>query len=257
MILDVDTLSGEISEKAEEGYCIDNAYHAGSEADKGEEVDAKEGISVPGSALNHGHDGMERHIILASASPRRKELLSRIYEEFETEVSRVDETLPDGIAAEDAAMYLSGLKAEDIYRRHKGSGVVVIGSDTVVILDDVIYGKPKNEGDAIRMLRELSGRVHEVITGVTVIYDIYEEKAGLGTARFSFTETARVEFYELDDEDISKYIATGEPFDKAGAYGIQGLGCLLIKGIRGDFYTIMGLPVSRLYRAFKLKGIAK
>ncbi|MBD5138951.1 MAG: septum formation protein Maf [Ruminococcus sp.] len=177
------------------------------------------------------------NIILASASPRRKELMGYIVPRFEIIPADVDETLPKEIPAEKSAEFLAVKKAEHISAQYPES--IVIGSDTVVIVDGEILGKPADEADAYRMLKKLSGKVHTVITGVCIFK---------GEKKKSFSEATRVEFYPLSEEEIRGYIATGDPMDKAGAYGIQGEGCVLIKGIEGDFFTVMGLPAARLKR---------
>ena len=180
-------------------------------------------------------------IILASASPRRQELLKYITPEFEVMPADVDETLPDGVPAEESAEFLAVRKAVHIAQLCPDS--IVIGSDTVVIIDDEILGKPADEADAECMLKKLSGRVHKVITGVCI---------ACGNRTFSFSEATDVKFYKLSDEEIREYIATGDPMDKAGAYGIQSEGCVLVEKIDGDFFAVMGLPVARLKRAFKM-----
>ena len=181
-------------------------------------------------------------IILASKSPRRQELMNHITSDFEVIVSEVEEILPDGILPEEAPVYLSGIKAEAVAADRPDR--VVIGADTVVILDGAVLGKPRDEQDAVRMLRALSGKVHTVVTGCCIIKD---------GKQVAFSEMTRVEFYSLSDREIMEYIATGEPFDKAGAYGIQGKGSVLVKRIEGDFFNVMGLPVGRLKR--ELEGI--
>lgn len=177
------------------------------------------------------------NVILASASPRRKELLGYIVPRFEIIPADVDETLPEEIPAEKSAEFLAVKKAGHISAQYPES--IVIGSDTVVIVDGEILGKPADEADAYRMLKKLSGKVHTVVTGVCI---------SQGEKKKSFSEATRVEFYLLSEEEIRDYIATGDPMDKAGAYGIQGEGCVLIKGIEGDFFTVMGLPAARLKR---------
>ncbi|MDE5576228.1 MAG: Maf family protein [Oscillospiraceae bacterium] len=177
------------------------------------------------------------NVILASASPRRKELLGYIVPSFEIIPADVDETLPEEIPAEKSAEFLAVKKAEHISAQYPES--IVIGSDTVVIVDGEILGKPSDEADAYRMLKKLSGKIHTVVTGVCI---------SQGEKKKSFSEATRVEFYPLSEEEIRDYIATGDPMDKAGAYGIQGEGCVLIKGIEGDFFTVMGLPAARLKR---------
>ncbi len=176
-------------------------------------------------------------IILASQSPRRQELIGYILSEYEVIVSAVEETLPDGIAPEEVPEYLAGVKAQAVAAEHPDD--VVIGADTVVILDGQVLGKPKDADDAFHMLRSLSGKAHTVITGCAILQD------GRMT---TFSDHTRVEFYPLSDREILDYIATGEPFDKAGAYGIQGRGSVLVKRIEGDFFNVMGLPVARLKR---------
>ncbi len=173
-------------------------------------------------------------IILASASPRRKELMELLTDNFRVIPSDCDETLPEGIAPEDTAQYLSDLKCTSIAEVYESS--IVIGCDTVVICGEVM-GKPRDREDAERMLRLLSGRTHKVITGVTIAYK---------GEKLSFSEITEVTFLDLSDEDIAVYLDSGEPFDKAGAYGIQGLGSMLVSGIKGDFFNVVGLPVSRL-----------
>ena len=175
--------------------------------------------------------------ILASASPRRQELLKYIVPDFDIIPADIDETLPEGTQADKAAEYLSVKKAEHIAARHPDS--LVIGSDTVVIIDGEILGKPSDEKDAERMLKKLSGQVHTVVTGVCLSMNGRSE---------SFSKETKVRFYPLSDKEISDYIATGEPMDKAGAYGIQGFGSVLIEGIEGDFFNVMGLPVASLKR---------
>ncbi len=182
-----------------------------------------------------------KKLILASGSPRRRELIEKLKLPFEVEVSDVDESIPAEVATESAAEYLSGVKAEAVYELHKDQDVIVVGADTIVVYDGEIYGKPKDEADAYRMLSNLSGNTHLVITGVTVIVG----NAGRRQKQ-SFSNVTRVTFYELSDEEIRAYIATGEPSDKAGAYGIQEQGALLVKHIEGDFYSVMGLPIAEL-----------
>lgn len=179
-----------------------------------------------------------KKIILASKSPRRQELIKDICDDFDVVVSKVDEIVPDEIAADETAAFLAKKKATDVSSKHPGS--VVIGADTVVLLNSgEILGKPKDRADAKRMLSSLSGDTHTVVTGCCITD---------GVKTLSLSEKTTVEFYPLSDGEIERYLDTGEPFDKAGAYGIQGISRLFIKGIHGDFYTVMGLPVARLYR---------
>lgn len=174
-------------------------------------------------------------LILASKSPRRQELLKIISADFVIKTADVDETLPEGISPREAVEFLSRIKAEPF----RNETDTVIGADTVVAFDDIILGKPKSREDARKMLKMLSGREHSVFTGVTII-------SPRGSKSFS-CET-KVKFFELTDEEIEKYISTGECDDKAGAYGIQGFGSLLVEKIDGDYFNVVGLPVSKLYR---------
>ena len=177
------------------------------------------------------------NIILASQSPRRQELIRNITDAVEIIVSPVEEILPEGIAPEEAPAYLAALKARAVAAGHPDR--LVVGADTVVILDGNVLGKPRDRDDAMRMLRLLSGRVHTVITGCCLIR---------GGREKVFSQRTSVEFYPMTDREIAEYVATGEPLDKAGAYGIQGKGMLYVKGIEGDFFNVMGLPVGLLRR---------
>ena len=185
-------------------------------------------------------------LILASQSPRRKELLGFITNDFRVIPAKGEEVLPENITPENAVLLLSEQKADEIYAEHKNE--VIIAADTVVSIDGKILGKPKDEDEAFLMLKTLSGRVHNVFTGVCVIF--------ADGSKTTFAERTEVEFYALADEEILAYIATGEPMDKAGAYGIQEKGALNVKRINGDFYNVMGLPVGRLSRVLArvLKG---
>ncbi len=176
-------------------------------------------------------------MILASASPRRRELLGLITKDFEVIPSNAPEVIPEGCDPFKASEHLACIKAQDIAAKHPGE--TVIGADTTVICDGQILGKPRDEEDARRMLTLLSGKVHCVMTGVCIVKDAVKE---------SFSVCTKVEFYPLSPEEIDRYIATGDPMDKAGAYGIQTEGALLVKGIEGDFMNVVGLPVAELYR---------
>lgn len=190
-----------------------------------------------------------KRLILASASPRRRELIQKLGLDFEAETSEADEKLPDYITEpEDAPEYLSGIKAEAVYDKHTDEDVLVVGSDTVVILDGEIYGKPVDEDDAFRMLKSLSGRWHEVVTGVTIISGVPGSDR---RQQISFSVSTRVKFYQLGDDEIRDYIAGGEPMDKAGAYGIQQGGALIVERIDGDFFAVMGLPIAALSRRLR------
>ncbi len=179
-------------------------------------------------------------LILASGSPRRKELLGKLQIPFEVIVSECDESLPADTPAESAAELLAVRKAAAVAKLHPDA--VVIGADTTVILDDDILGKPQDEADCKRMLSMLSGRMHKVVTGVAVFWDGHSA---------SFADETQVQFYPLSNAEIEAYAASGEPYDKAGAYGIQGLGAMLVAGIHGDYYNVVGLPVARLARQLR------
>lgn len=176
-----------------------------------------------------------KRVILASKSPRRKELLSLICDSFEVMPADIDESVPQNVAAEEAAEYISIQKAFAI-----DSEDVIIACDTVVIVDGKILGKPSDRQNGFEMLSELSGKTHSVISGVCLRYK---------GESVSFSQKSLVTFYELTDEEINDYLDSGEPFDKAGGYGIQGLGSLLVKEFSGDFFNIVGLPVARLRRS--------
>jgi len=186
----------------------------------------------------------EYDVILASSSPRRKELLQLICTNFRVIPPECDEKLPANIPTSEAAEYLSDLKCRYIADIYDNS--VVIGCDTMVICEGVIFGKPGSEEDARRMLRALSGKQHTVVSGVTIGY----QKKYL-----SFSVRTGVTFRELSDTDIDIYCRSGEPMDKAGGYGIQGLGSLLVQKIDGEFYNVVGLPVSDI--AANLEGFLK
>lgn len=176
------------------------------------------------------------HLILASASPRRQELLRLITEKFTVMPADTDETLPAGLPVANQIEVLAERKAADIFAKHPDSAV--IGSDTMVVVDGQPLGKPADTDDARRMLKMLSGRAHEVITGLAVLSPV--------GSRIGH-RTTKVQFRDLSDGEIERYLATGEPLDKAGAYGIQGKGATLITGIDGDYFSVVGLPVSMLY----------
>lgn len=187
-----------------------------------------------------GHK-VESSIILASQSPRRKELLSKITPNFTVEVSEVDETIPEYMEKREVAAFLSTKKAQVISLRHPED--IVIGCDTIVLVDNEILGKPKDSMDAHRMLQLLSGRFHEVITGTTIFFPDGEKR--------TFSVSTTVEFSLMSHSEIDAYVATGEPFDKAGAYGIQGEAAKYIQRIDGDYYSVMGFPVAAVYEQLK------
>lgn len=185
------------------------------------------------------------NVILASASPRRRELLSLIFSEFEVIPSGFDESLvPGDLRPPDHVLYSATMKARDVAAHYPES--LIIGADTIVVVDDTILGKPADTGDAARMLQMLSGRTHQVYTGVAVILNGVEHAA---------VECTDVTFRELSDEVISRYVASGEPMDKAGAYAIQGKGTVLICSISGCYPNVVGLPLYRLSRLLEELGV--
>lgn len=183
---------------------------------------------------------MNDKIILASASPRRRELLSLITTDFEVITADVDETVDENETPENTVMMLSKKKAMAVSLLHKGRKV--IGADTIVVCDGKILGKPVFRQNAEEMLKMLSGRTHQVLTGVTITD---------GEKTETFFVASDVTFFRLTDEEISAYAESGESDDKAGAYGIQGKGSLLVEKINGDYFNIVGLPVSALNKKLK------
>lgn len=180
-------------------------------------------------------------IILASGSPRRKALLSLITENFTIIPADIDETINEEIELFKQPQYLAEKKARFVFENgHQND--IVIGSDTAVFVDGKMIGKPSSAENAKRMLEELSGKKHSVVTGCSIIS---KNKC------VSFSVKTTVEFYKLNDDEIDEYIATNEPMDKAGAYGIQGKGATLVKRIEGDYYNVVGLPVGTLKRKLK------
>lgn len=177
-------------------------------------------------------------VVLASASPRRKELLSLIFNKYDIRPADCDETLPEGMKAQEAVEYLSLIKNKATVEICDENSLV-ISADTVVAVDGEILGKPEDKEDARRMIALLSGREHQVFTGVTL---------SLNGEFKTFSEKTDVVFYKLTDKEIEDYISTDEPYDKAGAYGIQGKAGLLVKAVNGDYYNVVGLPVARLKR---------
>jgi septum formation protein len=181
-------------------------------------------------------------IILASASPRRKQLLEWAEIPFDTVVSDLDELIPEGLPVEEIPVYLASQKAA-LVRNKTGNGQIILAADTIVVLETQMLGKPTDRSDAIRMLRLLSGRVHEVITGVSIT-NLKKE--------IVFAEITRVRFHVLSPKDIEFYVDKYKPYDKAGAYAIQEwIGVTGIHSIEGDFYNVMGLPVSRVLQELK------
>lgn len=176
-----------------------------------------------------------KHLILASGSPRRKEILEQVGLDFRVLPSDVEEVITKQVPS-DIVMELSKQKAEDVWNKLGNEKNIILGADTVVAYDGKILGKPKNVEDAKAMLCMLSGKKHSVYTGVTLISEVGSE---------TFYEETLVEFYEMTKEEIDAYVATGEPMDKAGAYGIQGKAAAFIKGIEGDYYNVVGLPIAK------------
>lgn len=186
---------------------------------------------------------MNPRLILASQSPRRAELLSRLGLEFEIRPAAIDETYIDHEMPGDHAERLAREKAIAVARQELDA--LVIGSDTIVILDSDVLGKPRDTGEAVSMLTRLSGRDHEVFTAVAVIQGGRIESA---------LERVRVRFRRLERSECEAYVATGEPMDKAGAYGIQGFGSALVESIEGDYFAVMGLPVVRTLELIRRHG---
>ena len=183
------------------------------------------------------------HIILASNSPRRKELLAGIDVKFDVRVIRdIDESYPASLPTKDIAQYISRKEAT-VYRQQMASDELIITADTIVVLDSEVMGKPHDEADASRMLHELSGRTHQVITGVTLT-TIDRQR--------SFSVETDVTFKSLTDEEINYYIQHYKPYDKAGAYGIQEwIGHIGVTALKGSYFNVMGLPVQRIYEALR------
>lgn len=182
----------------------------------------------------------DRKLILASASPRRRELLHQVGLQPEIVPSHVEEVITS-TEPDQVVMELSAQKAEDVAAQYAGQRAVVVGADTVVSADGQILGKPKSADDAVHMISMLEGRTHQVYTGVTMIF------ADTGE-RVTFAEKTDVHVYSMTEDQIRRYVATGEPMDKAGAYGIQGRFAAYIEGISGDYNNVVGLPVGRVCR---------
>ena len=180
----------------------------------------------------------DKKVVLASQSPRRQELIKLIFDSVEILPADCDETLPEGIGAREAVEYLSKIK-NDASSELTEKDNLIISADTVVAVDDEILGKPVDKEDARRMISLLSGKVHQVYTGVTI---------SLNGKVKTFSEKTDVEFFNLTEDEIEEYISSSEPYDKAGAYGIQGKAGLLVKRINGDYYNVVGFPIARLKR---------
>ena len=178
-------------------------------------------------------------LILASGSPRRRELMKLYGIPFMVQAADIDETMDPAKKPYDEVARLSREKARAVPR---APGDIVVAADTIVVCDDQVLGKPKTEAQAAEMLRLLSGRAHQVMTGCTVLGDDFLE---------TFTEVTQMHFRPLSRKEIDRYVATGEPMDKAGAYGIQGGAALFCERMEGDYYNVMGLPVCRLGEILK------
>jgi septum formation protein len=181
-------------------------------------------------------------IILASQSPRRRQLLEWAEVPFEILVKETDESYPAGLTLEEIAIHIARNKALAV-KQQKNITIPVLAADTIVVLQEKIIGKPKDREDAVQILTSLSGKQHQVITGVVILH---KEK------EIAFAETTIVQFHELSPAQIEFYVDNYKPYDKAGAYAIQEwIGVIGIKGVQGDFYNVMGLPVSKVVMALQ------
>ena len=198
-------------------------------------------------------------IVLASASPRRKEILDLVGMEYDIWPSEKEECV-NGTAPKEICMELARMKALDVASQIRtynethddlvtGADIIVIGADTIVAKGDVILTKPKDEADAIRMLKLLSGDTHSVFTGVSFVFISREGRVGEHT----FFEETKVTFYPADDKDIEHYVSSYDVLDKAGAYGIQSGAAVFVRSIEGDYYNVVGLPIARILQ--ELAGI--
>lgn len=178
-----------------------------------------------------------KSVILASASSRRKEMLEEIGLSFKVCPAHVEEKLDENLSVEEAISHIAYAKANDVFQQH--TDAVVIACDTMVCIDGKALGKPRNQDDARKMLKMLSGKTHQVISGVSIITD---EEVTI------FHEVTDVTFYKLTEDSIQAYLSTDEPYDKAGGYGIQGKGKLFVKEIKGDYYNVVGLPIAKVYQ---------
>ncbi len=178
-------------------------------------------------------------LVLASKSPRRREILSMVTSDFEVRVSGADEIIPDGTDVFDVPACLAKIKAETV---EADSDEIIIGCDTVVICEGEILGKPKDKADAIKMLKTFSGREHYVVSGIAIKH---------GEKLYTDSETTVVKMRELTDEEISVYVERDNPVDKAGAYGIQEMAGAFVEYIKGDFYNVVGLPLCKLVTVLK------
>ncbi|WP_449537129.1 Maf family protein [Ferdinandcohnia sp. Marseille-Q9671] len=184
-----------------------------------------------------------QHLVLASGSPRRKELLRNVKLSFDVSVSNIDESVDETLTPEEKVMTIALKKAKAVSQDNPNS--YILGADTAVVFQNQFLGKPKSEQDSIQVLKTLSNQTHEVITGVAILFK---------DTQVTFFERTEVTFWDLTDEEIIAYVASGEPIDKAGSYGIQGLGSTLVKYIKGDYFSVVGLPVSRTLRELRSIG---
>ncbi|MGO9379362.1 MAG: Maf family protein [Dissulfurispiraceae bacterium] len=187
-----------------------------------------------------------KKIILASASPRRKEILEKTGLKFRVDESDYEEDMDIGLKPRELAICHSVGKGRAVACRYKNA--LIISADTIVVLKNKVFGKPRNEKEATQMLNNLSGKSHTVITGYTII----DTDSGKDLSR---AIESKVFFKRLNEEEIKTYIRSGEPMDKAGAYGVQGLGAVIVKKIDGDFFNVMGLPLNSLVESLKKFGI--
>lgn len=194
-----------------------------------------------------------QHIILASQSPRRKQLLEWAEVPFEVITAGTDESYPAGLTPQEVAVFIAKEKALAVREKirqnfhHQHLGKPILAADTIVVIDEKIIGKPQDREEAITILQQLSGRKHKVITGVIILHN---------EAEIVFADTTEVSFHSLTTEQLSYYVDQYQPYDKAGAYAIQEwIGVVGIESINGDFYNVMGLPVSRVYQT--LQQLAK
>jgi septum formation protein len=183
-------------------------------------------------------------IVLASASPRRQELLRQVGLSFRVVPSQVDEQVDEPMAPAALVKHLAVIKAREVARSEPGA--LVIGADTLVVVDGKVLGKPKDRADAIFMLERLSGRSHQVMTGVAVLHGANEQV---------IHEVTQVEFLPLAREQIERYVDSGEAMDKAGAYGIQGRAASMVRAIHGDYFNVVGLPLSRTVQLLSAFGV--
>ena len=186
-------------------------------------------------------------VILASKSPRRKEILSMITNNFDVIVSNAEEKMDENLTPSEQVKNLAYIKAKAVFDETNGNGDrIVIGSDTIVVKNDKIYGKPKNHDDAMKMLKELRNQKHEVMTGICIIY----EKEGV-INNIVDVDTTSVYINDITDDELESWISTNEAYDKAGGYAIQGKFGVFIEKIEGNYFTVVGLPVHKVYNAIK------